>query len=120
MRTGELHAFNETLNKYRSNFESDSNYTLVLRARHNVIKAGVRRMAKSYSKNTLTDVAAKLELDTPEDAEFIVAKVTFCNFFKTLLNAPSLYLFLILCENFIWPSHLKIYLIKYVKYIVFI
>jgi len=74
VRTGELHAFNETLNKYRSNFESDSNYTLVLRARHNVIKAGVRRMAKSYSKNTLTDVAAKLELDTPEDAEFIVAK----------------------------------------------
>ena len=30
----------------------------------------------SYSRISLTDVADKLTLDSPEDAEFIVAKVT--------------------------------------------
>ena len=29
----------------------------------------------SYSRISLTDIAQKLQLDSPEDAEFIVAKV---------------------------------------------
>ena len=31
----------------------------------------------SYSRISLADIAQKLQLDSPEDAEFIVAKVTF-------------------------------------------
>ena len=48
---------------------------LVNRLRHNVIKAGVRMINLSYSRISLTDIAQKLQLDSPEDAEFIVAKV---------------------------------------------
>ena len=31
----------------------------------------------SYSRISLADIAQKLQLDSPEDAEFIVAKVTY-------------------------------------------
>lgn len=56
-------------------------FVLIVRLRHNVIKAGVRMINLSYSRISLTDIAQKLQLDSPEDAEFIVAKVmssTFC------------------------------------------
>lgn len=32
----------------------------------------------SYSRISLADIAQKLQLDSPEDAEFIVAKVGWC------------------------------------------
>ena len=48
---------------------------LIIRLRHNVIKAGVRMINLSYSRISLTDIAQKLQLDSSEDAEFIVAKV---------------------------------------------
>ena len=35
----------------------------------------VRTISLAYSKITFADIAAKLMLDSPEDAEFIVAKV---------------------------------------------
>lgn len=74
VRTGDLNAFNKTLEKHRASFEKDRNYTLILRVHHNVIKAGVRRISNSYSKILLSDVATKLQLDSAEDAEFIMAK----------------------------------------------
>jgi len=74
VRTGDLNGFNDTLEKYSSAFEQDRNYTLILRVRHNVIKAGVRRISTGYSRISLVDVAAKLQLDSAEDAEFIIAK----------------------------------------------
>jgi 26S proteasome regulatory subunit N3 len=42
--------------------------------RHNVIKAGVRRISLAYSCISLKDICLKLQLDSEEDAEFIVAK----------------------------------------------
>ena len=36
----------------------------------------------SYSRISLTDIAQKLQLDSPEDAEFIVAKVMSNAFFQ--------------------------------------
>jgi 26S proteasome regulatory subunit N3 len=47
---------------------------LILRLRHNVIKAGVRGISLAYSKISLKDICIKLQLDSEEDAEFIVAK----------------------------------------------
>lgn len=38
--------------------------------------SGVRMISLSYSRISLADIAQKLQLDSPEDAEFIVAKVT--------------------------------------------
>lgn len=37
---------------------------------------GVRMISLSYSRISLADIAQKLQLDSPEDAEFIVAKVS--------------------------------------------
>lgn len=39
---------------------------------------GVRMISLSYSRISLADIALKLQLDSPEDAEFIVAKVSPC------------------------------------------
>ena len=60
-----------------SKFISEGTYTLIVRLRHNVIKTGVRMINLSYSRISLSDIAQKLLLDSPEDAEYIVAKVSF-------------------------------------------
>lgn len=36
---------------------------------------GIKSVAASYSRISLADVAEKLQLDSPEDAEYIIAKV---------------------------------------------
>lgn len=74
VRTGNLAHFNKVLESHGSSFKNDKTYTLILRLRHNVIKTGIRRISLSYSKISLSDIAKHLALDSPEDAEFIVAK----------------------------------------------
>ncbi len=75
VRTGNLALFNETLQKHGSQFQAEGTYTLIVRLRHNVIKTGVRMINLSYARISLADIAQKLLLDSPEDAEYIVAKV---------------------------------------------
>lgn len=67
--------FNEVLAKFGKQFQAADTYTLIIRLRHNVIKTGVRMINLSYSRISLVDIASKLQLDSPEDAEYIVAKV---------------------------------------------
>ncbi|NWU72338.1 PSMD3 ATPase, partial [Pterocles burchelli] len=102
VRTGNLAKFNQVLDQFGDKFQADGTYTLIIRLRHNVIKtgrrsrrgvwgprcgrpclaggltpvppAGVRMISLSYSRISLADIAHKLQLDSPEDAEFIVAK----------------------------------------------
>uniref|UniRef100_H3CLZ4 26S proteasome non-ATPase regulatory subunit 3 n=1 Tax=Tetraodon nigroviridis TaxID=99883 RepID=H3CLZ4_TETNG len=75
VRTGNLSKFNQVLEQFGEKFQTDGTYTLIIRLRHNVIKtAGVRMISLSYSRISLADIAQKLQLDSPEDAEFIVAK----------------------------------------------
>ncbi|KAJ3217608.1 26S proteasome non-ATPase regulatory subunit 3 [Dinochytrium kinnereticum] len=74
VRIGDLTKFQETLANYDSVFRADKTYTLILRLRHNVIKAGVRMISLSYSRISLRDICVKLQLDSEEDAEYIVAK----------------------------------------------
>lgn len=66
--------FNEALSTHSSSFDSDSNSTLILRLRHNVIKTALRTISLAYSRIPLSDVSSKLSLDSEEDAEYIVAK----------------------------------------------
>ena len=60
---------------FGAKFQTENTYTLIVRLRHNVIKTGVRMISLSYSRISLVDIAKRLALDSPEDAEFIVAKV---------------------------------------------
>lgn len=74
VRSGNLSRFNEVLDKYGKKFQVDHTYNLIVRLRHNVIKTGVRSINSSYSRISFVDIAAKLSLDTPDDAEYIAAK----------------------------------------------
>ncbi|KAI8869878.1 hypothetical protein GQ42DRAFT_123157 [Ramicandelaber brevisporus] len=74
VRVGDLHQFNHVLSRYGSIFRADGNYTLVLRLRHNVIKAEIRTISLAYSHIPLRDICVRLGLDSEADAEYIVAK----------------------------------------------
>ncbi len=74
MRIGDLAEFQATLSRHSVLFMADKTYTLIVRLRQNVIKAGVRRLSLSYSRISLRDICIKLHLDSEEDAEYIVGK----------------------------------------------
>ncbi|KND03500.1 proteasome regulatory particle lid subunit RPN3 [Spizellomyces punctatus DAOM BR117] len=74
VRIGDLAKFQETLAQHGATFRADKTFTLILRLRHNVIKTGVRMISLSYSRISLRDICLKLQLDSEEDAEYIVAK----------------------------------------------
>jgi len=74
VRLGDLSAFRQTMETHAATFNADSNHTLIVRLRQNVIRAGLRNISLAYSRIPLADVAAKLALDHPEDMESIAAK----------------------------------------------
>jgi 26S proteasome regulatory subunit N3 len=74
VRTGSLAQFQTTLQKHKDQFEADKTYSLIVRLRQNVIKTGIRRLSLSYSRISLRDICVKLNLDSEEDAEYIVGK----------------------------------------------
>ena len=74
VRLGDLGAFRSAMEAHAKVFVADTNYTLIMRLRQNVIRAGLRNISLAYSKIALSDVAAKLKLDHPEDMESIAAK----------------------------------------------
>ncbi|KAF5330193.1 hypothetical protein D9611_010530 [Ephemerocybe angulata] len=74
VRTGSLAQFQSTLQKHAAQFEADKTYSLIVRLRQNVIKTGIRRLSLSYSRISLRDICVKLNLDSEEDAEYIVGK----------------------------------------------
>lgn len=74
VRMGDLAAFRGAMEKHATTFTADTNYTLIVRLRQNVIRAGLRNISLAYSRIALSDVATKLVLDHPEDMESIAAK----------------------------------------------
>lgn len=74
VRTGNLGRFGEVLENFGPKFQTDRTFTLILRLRHNVIKTGIRMMNLSYSRISFENIKNKLQLDSTEDVEYIVAK----------------------------------------------
>jgi 26S proteasome regulatory subunit N3 len=74
VRLGDLAAFKTAMEQHAAIFVADTNQTLIVRLRQNVIRAGLRNISLAYSKISLHDIAAKLRLDHPEDMESIAAK----------------------------------------------
>lgn len=74
VRVGDITQFSETLAKHADALKRDGTYSLVLRLRQNVIKTGIRTISLSYSKISLKDICIKLQLDSEESAEYIIAK----------------------------------------------
>lgn len=48
------------MDTYAGVYQSDGNYTLVMRLRQNVIRAGLRNISVAYSRISLIDVASKV------------------------------------------------------------
>ncbi|KAL9000899.1 MAG: hypothetical protein Q9169_000654 [Polycauliona sp. 2 TL-2023] len=74
VRVGKIDGFLNVVQTYNAAFRRDGTYTLILRLRQNVIKTGIRMMSLSYAKISLRDICLKLDLDSEESAEYIVAK----------------------------------------------
>ena len=75
VRNGDLVRFSEVLEMFTDQFQKEKTFALIVRLRHNVIKTGIRTISLSYSRISLRDIAGKLQLDNPLDAEYIIAKV---------------------------------------------
>jgi 26S proteasome regulatory subunit N3 len=71
---GNLIEFQRVVGAYAETFTRDKTISLIARLRHNVIKTGLRKINLSYSRISFADICSKLRLDSPADAEFIVAK----------------------------------------------
>ena len=76
VRAGDLSGFAAVLAAHGPAFAADHTLSLVQRLETNVIVTGLRSLALSYSRISFRDVAAKLSLGSPEDAEFLAAKVS--------------------------------------------
>lgn len=74
VRIGKIETFQAVVEANKPTFQKDSTLTLILRLRQNVIKTGIRMMSLSYSKISLRDICIKLDLESEESAEYIVAK----------------------------------------------
>lgn len=76
VRLGNLRAFGDVVRAHTAVFARDRTLSLIRRLDANVIKTGLRKLAASYSRISFVDVAAKLQLGSSEDAEFLCAKVS--------------------------------------------
>lgn len=74
VKSGDMERFMKVLASYQQLFQSDKNYSLILRLRHTVIKFGLKKINISYSKISIADIGKKLGLTNAEDTEQIVAK----------------------------------------------
>lgn len=75
VKQGNLDEFRNVLSKNEKRFIDDTNYTLIQRLRHVVIKIGLRKINLSYSRISLKDITEKLKLESEKEAEYIIAKV---------------------------------------------
>ncbi|KAK9786301.1 hypothetical protein WJX73_008975 [Symbiochloris irregularis] len=74
VRSGDLSAFRAVAQQHEAVWAKDRVANLVVRLRHNVIRAGLRRINLAYWRISLADIASKLGLSSVEDTECIVAK----------------------------------------------
>ena len=74
LRVGDLRQFSKAMAAHGAALQTDGTFTLLSRLRHNVIKTGLRKISTSYSRISFADIAAKLHLESAEEAEPICAK----------------------------------------------
>jgi len=67
-------AFQKALTTHDATFAADDNQLLIVRLRHFVIKTALRTITLAYSRISIRDICVKLNLDSEEETEYIVAK----------------------------------------------
>lgn len=91
VRGGDVKLLPKCLEKYNELFTKCGLAKILLRLRHNVIKTGLRKINKAYSKISLADIAEKLGLSSPENAYFIVSKAIRDNVIDAKINFEKKY-----------------------------
>jgi len=89
VKSGDVARFADVVKGHGSKFQADHTFTLIMRLHHNVVKTAVRTISLAYSRITFADIATKLLLDSPEDAEFIVAKAIRDGVIEAVLDHDS-------------------------------
>jgi len=74
VRCGDVHRFNDSLQQNGDRFKADGTHSLCVRLRQNVIRTAVKQISLAYSRISLEDIQKKLQLNSADDAEYIVAK----------------------------------------------
>jgi len=74
VRSGSVAEFQNVVTQYGEVFKRNNTYLLVLRLRHNVIKTGLKKISAAYSRISFSDISKKLNLESAEEAEYVVAK----------------------------------------------
>lgn len=74
VRVGDMAKFKKVSEECAEVFSADQTTSLILRLRHNVIKTGLRKLSASYSRISLAEICSRLDLDSEENAEGVVAK----------------------------------------------
>jgi 26S proteasome regulatory subunit N3 len=74
VRKGNVEAFGHAVEEHRAQLLRDDTLSLVQRLRRTVIRSGLRKITSAYSAITFKDIASRLRLPSPEDAEFLCAK----------------------------------------------
>ena len=76
VRVGDLGGFHSVTSRFQSVFQRDDVASLIVRLRHNVIKAGLRKVNLSYSAIPLSAICSRLALDDglAADAESLLVK----------------------------------------------
>lgn len=89
VRLGDLLLFNKVLNKHAVHvFGPDETLTLIVRLRQNVIKTALRQISTAYSCISIKDICKKLLLNSDQEAEYLVAKVSL-NYFHISKIFPA-------------------------------
>lgn len=91
VKNGNLEDFKNVIISYEKNFIKDSNYTLIQRLRHVVIKIGLRKINLSYSRISLKDITEKLKLESIKETEYIIAKAIRDGVFLAKINRDENY-----------------------------
>ncbi len=86
VKQGNLETFKSVLVSHEKNFIGDSNYTLIQRLRHVVIKIGLRKINLSYSRISLKDITERLKLESEKETEYIIAKAIRDGVFLAKIN----------------------------------
>lgn len=74
VRVGNPLQFESISAQYKAVWTTDNLSSLIDRLRNNVIKTGLRKINLSYSRISIKDICEKLNFETPEEAEHVVAK----------------------------------------------
>ena len=74
VKQGKMEKYNNLVSSSAALFAADRNLALVQRLKHTVTKFGLKKINIFYSRIHLRDVMTKLNLESVEETEQIVAK----------------------------------------------